>query len=527
MITRNFNLFLSAGRSVPLVINANQAEEGEQWVFSLFQEDGTPYTPTDGSIVGIKSDGYLISNSGTVVDGKVVISETKQMTAAAGKAVFELRIDGLTHGTANFIVLVEEDPTNEGIVSDSDLSLIEEALSAVSPLPTGGTVGQVLTKTANGSAWSNAGTPTQEQVADAVSDWADEHITVETGVVIDTSLSVAGAAADAKKTGDELSDLKSAISTLTSIPTAVKRAMDTLFSKMAVEDDDGYSDEYATIHAWATAVNVVSISALFTPTDTVYVIDSLDSLRDYLAVTASYDDGTSSIVTSYTLSGELTEGTSTITATYEGVSTTFNVTVSGNAWKYTSDMGLLSAQDFVTEFNNTNLSALSEVATSDGLELSYTGASALTGKNANYSFDPSVYTTESVLNFSIKIIDMCHVASGSSMTTSNGAMQFRCSDGAEGSNISFARYLTATGTPRLRYKVADAYTWGNKDLSLNTWHDVEVVNKNGKQTIKIDGEVIVENANPSTQYTTANKLYIFGNTASFDVFLDNIEFRWQ
>ena len=133
------------------------------------------------------------------------------MTAAVGKAVFELLIDSQTHGTANFIVLVEEKPGNNADLSESDLSLLQEAIDATSPLPTGGTVGQVLTKTANGSAWSDAGTPTQEQVADAVSDWADEHITVTTGVVIDTSLAVAGAAADSKKVGDEITDLKSAL----------------------------------------------------------------------------------------------------------------------------------------------------------------------------------------------------------------------------------------------------------------------------------------------------------------------------
>ena len=328
MITRNFNLFLNAGHSIPLVINVNQAEEGEQWVFSLFQEDGTPYIPTDGSIVGIKSDGYLINNSGTVVDGKVVIAETRQMTAAAGKAVFELRIDGLTHGTANFIVMVQEDPTDGGIVSDSDLSLIEEALSAVSPLPTGGTVGQVLTKTANGSTWSDAGTPTQEQVAEAVSDWADENITVTTGVVIDTSLAVAGAAADSAKVGQELSDLKSEIALNSGVPTEVKRALDTILQNVIFKNTDVYTDELAVVHNWASAVNLVSISAVFdSGTDTIYTDDTLEDLKQYLTVTANYDDGTSANVTTYTLSGELNAGQNTIVVTYEGKTASFSVTV--------------------------------------------------------------------------------------------------------------------------------------------------------------------------------------------------------
>ena len=42
----------------------------------------------------------------------------------------------------------------------------------------------------------------------AVSDYLSEHLTNPTNPPIDTSLAIAGAAADAKKTGDELSDLK-------------------------------------------------------------------------------------------------------------------------------------------------------------------------------------------------------------------------------------------------------------------------------------------------------------------------------
>lgn len=46
-------------------------------------------------------------------------------------------------------------------------------------------------------------------IPENVTDWLEEHITQETGYVIDDTLTVQGAAADAKKTGDEISALKS------------------------------------------------------------------------------------------------------------------------------------------------------------------------------------------------------------------------------------------------------------------------------------------------------------------------------
>ena len=55
-------------------------------------------------------------------------------------------------------------------------------------------------------------TATDEQVTTAVSGWLDENVNpVGSAVVVDSSLSVSGAAADAKKTGDEVTNLKSAI----------------------------------------------------------------------------------------------------------------------------------------------------------------------------------------------------------------------------------------------------------------------------------------------------------------------------
>lgn len=59
---------------------------------------------------------------------------------------------------------------------------------------------------------SDLGIPSTSSLPDLVADWMEDNITDDPTVVIDSSLSVSGAAADAKKTGDEIADLKSAIS---------------------------------------------------------------------------------------------------------------------------------------------------------------------------------------------------------------------------------------------------------------------------------------------------------------------------
>ena len=198
MITRYFNLMLYKEGIAP-VVNVNQYDQGEEWVFTLYGQGGVKYTPTTGAIVALKSDGHLIANAGTVDgQGRVVITETQQMTASAGKATCELQIDGDTHGTANFYLLVEPSPADDGIPSDSDLSLFQQAVDAVAEMEgllDGETVDEKLLPI----------------VQSETGDWLADHITNPSNPPIDTSLTVAGAAADAKVTGDEITDLKSAI----------------------------------------------------------------------------------------------------------------------------------------------------------------------------------------------------------------------------------------------------------------------------------------------------------------------------
>ena len=107
----------------------------------------------------------------------------------------------------------------------------------------------------------------------------------------------------------------------------VKVALLACFEKVAWVDEDGQDYYDALYSALYPPADLVSISAVYTQSGTVYDTDSLDSLKSDLVVTAHMSDSTTQTITSYTLSGTLTAGTSTITVSYSGKTTTFNVTV--------------------------------------------------------------------------------------------------------------------------------------------------------------------------------------------------------
>lgn len=181
-IIREFTLYLHAGITTPEVIHANQYSQGETWIFKLLQDDGSVYVPSTGALIGVKADGHAIAGlTGTVLgDGRVSITTTQQLTAAAGDAICELTIDGGSNGSANFVIRVEKKPTDDAILSESDLSIIQEGLNSVTPAA----------------------------IEEKVSDWLEENFTEPP---VDPTLSISNAAADAKVTGDKLTELKTAI----------------------------------------------------------------------------------------------------------------------------------------------------------------------------------------------------------------------------------------------------------------------------------------------------------------------------
>lgn len=156
------------------------------------------------------------------------------------------------------------------------------------------------------------------------------------------------------------------------------------------------------ITAVATAVTVSSISATFNQgQNVIYDIDSLDDLKQYLTVTATYSNSSTATVTTYTLSGTLTVGTSTITVSYSGKTTTFNVTVTQYwdvSWDYTQ--GKLESQTGWTSIISGTASSSLE---SDGEKLIANTNSSITlsidqnGSLAQYrTFDTGYGTFEVV-----------------------------------------------------------------------------------------------------------------------------------
>ena len=124
----------------------------------------------------------------------------------------------------------------------------------------------------------------------------------------------------------DVSDLKSQIAQ-GGLKDSAKQALLAVL-EVCLTNDDNASDLLDALRSALYDVEVLSISAVFTQGDNeFYLNSSLDDLKPYLVVTANYDNGTSGVITAYTLSGDLTAGDSVITVTYDGKSTTFTVNV--------------------------------------------------------------------------------------------------------------------------------------------------------------------------------------------------------
>ena len=76
-----------------------------------------------------------------------------------------------------------------------------------------------------------------------------------------------------------------------------------------------------------TTTVIIRIQATYTQSKEIHTDTGLDELRDDLVVRGGLGGSMPYVLTDYTLSGELTVGTSTITVDFYGKTTTFDVVV--------------------------------------------------------------------------------------------------------------------------------------------------------------------------------------------------------
>ena len=156
-------------------------------------------------------------------------------------------------------------------------------------------------------------------------------------------------------------------------------------------------------------VTLDSISAVYTQGSTiVYSNTSLNSLKSNLVVTGYYSDGSNKTITDYSLSGILTEGTSTVTVTYNNKTTTFNVVVSQN----TGETVLFSFDssnetDINTIFNiskNNNYSAKCEAQyNSDGFLEIVEKQSSTNSQDGYIRLEPKNFTVSGNIEIEIQL----------------------------------------------------------------------------------------------------------------------------
>ncbi len=147
---------------------------------------------------------------------------------------------------------------------------------------------------------------------------------------IDAALATKADQASIEQTIEDTVDdwLTEQATTIGTLSYAAKQALLACFRKVAWIDDQGQSYYNALESELFPDATLESITAVFTQgSATIYTADTLDTLKQYLTVTATYSDSTTAVVTDYTLSGTLAAGTSTITVSYGGKTDTFTVNV--------------------------------------------------------------------------------------------------------------------------------------------------------------------------------------------------------
>ena len=331
--------------SAPAVACVSQYDVGRTLVFRVYNGvTSADLTDTTAVAVGTKKSGLGFSVTGTISGNTVTFNSTLEMTQESGMIPAEIRFSktGEDIGTANFTLAVEPSPHLDGTTDGTQETManletrlqteIDDLSDRIDDIEAGGsglssTEKQLILALFSKAAYAedDAGT-----AYDAL-----ENLWTTTTRTITYNLSYVSSS-------NSTASIENGQSYTTTLTSSTNYTLNSVSVTMGGVDITSTSYSSGTVSIPSVTGNIVitatavlaaqSITAVYTQSGTVYDTASIDSLKADLVVTANYSGGTSETVpaSNYTLSGTLEVGTSTITVTYAGLTTTFSVSISQN-----------------------------------------------------------------------------------------------------------------------------------------------------------------------------------------------------
>lgn len=406
----------------------SQYDVGRQIKFLLFDDTGA-YTPAAGSTVKIratKPSGFGFDVACTWSQNAVTVTVIDDMSSEAGSFGAELRItkDDEIIGTCNFLWNVERSPHQNDVIDGGGAAeeLMQELIDAADAANDAAVAANDAADAAEAAAadaTAAASGALTEALKTALLQIAQKVVYVDDdgpdyytdlyaalyAAIPATSITLNKQTLFFTETGDTetlvatvlpadttdnvvWSTSDSSVVTVTSggVVAAVGYGLATVLARAGAKT--------ATCSIIVAQATVESIEATFNQgTATIYETDSLDFLKQYLTVIATYSNTMTETIpgTDYTLSGTLEEGTSTITVTYEGKTDTFDVTVSASATTYSITNNLSHVAS-----SNAGVTRVEEgdsYLTSLGIESGYT-LSSVTVTMGGTDITESVYNTQ-------------------------------------------------------------------------------------------------------------------------------------
>lgn len=326
------------------------------------------------------------------------------------------------------------------------------------------------------------------------------------------AINAAQADIDDAKAG--LGAVEEALENVDGLSNDVKTALLACFDHVAWSGTGCQSYYDALESALYPNTGLVRIEAVFTQgSAVVYPTTPLNDLKAYLVVTGYYSNGTSRVITDYTLFGTLATGTSTVTVAREGKTTTFNVTVSAPYWDYEwySSSRTLPDGMTVTEYDFTTENGVL-FAKTPKLDFEYTG-------NCKMQIEIKSYSENS---------------NGQHVFAANNNPQFQIQNAVVSPNQFRGIKMvldSGLGTSSEHGMVAVGINGTNSpiaDSNSNEYHIYEITANNNVYELSIDGNPVTLTQNTdTTQYIAFTGIGCFQSAApAFNgAFIKSIKFK--